>query len=70
MSRKDIGAFICAGYLVSNRRPNKRFLFGEGAYYIFKNLQGRLFGRGNSDTLRVSNCFGTLTFFYLYFYNF
>jgi len=44
MGRKDIGVFICAGYLVRNRIPNKRFLFGEGADYIFRNLQGHLLG--------------------------
>jgi len=46
MGRKDISAFICASYLVCNRRPNKGLLFGVGAYYIFRNLQGHPFGGG------------------------
>jgi len=46
MRRKDIGVFIYRGYLVYNRRPNKGFLFGEGADYIFRNLRGYPFGRG------------------------
>jgi len=46
MGRKDIGAFICVGYMVCNRKPNKRFLFEEGADYIFKNLRGHPFGGG------------------------
>jgi len=46
MVKKDIGAFICAGYLVRNRRPNKEFLFGERAYYIFKNLRDHPFRGG------------------------
>jgi len=45
MDRKDIGVFICADYLVCNKRPNKRFLFG-GADYIFRNLRGHWFGGG------------------------
>jgi len=45
MDRKDIGVFICADYLVCNKRPNKRFLFG-GADYIFRNLRGHSFGGG------------------------
>jgi len=50
MGRKDIGSFICAGYLVCNRRPNKGFLYWEGADYISRNLRGRPFG-GVQDSL-------------------
>jgi len=46
MDKKDIGAFICVGYLVCNKKPNKEFLFGEWADYTFRNLRGHPFGGG------------------------